>query len=155
MRWILSLLATLLVAALGWLPFRGTDVATLEPAEALYVSLEEDAVLVETDGGWFGKGRNVDEAVADLKESAPGQVFLQTVDYLLLQTDSENLLPTLYSHLRSGCSVCLTEEKPDLEKATTYLRAHSPSTTMQDYRVGKTHIQKLIMQEDRAYLDES
>ncbi len=154
MKWILSLLAILLVTALGWLPFEGTDVATLEPAEALYVSLEGEQILVETDGGWFGKGETVEEAVADLKESAPGQVFLQTVDYLLLQTESEALLPTLYAHLRSGCSVCRVEEKPDLEKASTYLRAHRPGLTLQDYRAGNTEIPKLTMEEDRAYLDE-
>ena len=35
MKWIASLIAILLVAVLGRLPFQGTDVATLEPAEAL------------------------------------------------------------------------------------------------------------------------
>lgn len=154
MKWILSLLAILLVTVLGWLPFKGTDVATLEPAEALYVSLEGEQILVETDGGWFGKGETVEEAVADLKESAPGQVFLQTVDYLLLQTESEALLPTLYAHLRSGCSVCFVEEKPDLAKASTYLRAHKPGLTIQHYRAGEKEIPKLTMEEDRAYLDE-
>lgn len=154
MRWILSLLAILLVAGLGWLPFQRTDVATLEPAEALYVYINKETVCIETDGGWFGKGKTVDEAVADLKESSPGQVFLQTVDYLLLQTDGENLLPALYSHLRSGCSVCQVREKPDLEKACAYLRVHKPNLTLQDFRGGDTEIPILTMEEDRAYLDE-
>ena len=103
MRWILSLLAVLSVVALGWLPFQGTDVATLEPAETLYVYIKEENIWVETDGGWFGKGATAKEAIADLKESAPGQVFLQTVDFLLLQENSEQVLPQLYSFLRSGC----------------------------------------------------
>lgn len=155
MRWILSLLAVLTVTALGWLPFQGTDVATLEPAETLYVYIKEESVCVETDGGWFGKGATAEDAIKDLKESAPGQVFLQTVDFLLLQEDSMQVLPQLYSHLRSGCCLCVTEEKPDLDKATAYLRAHKPSVTLQDYRVDILHIPKLTMQEDRAYLDES
>lgn len=154
MRWILSLLAVLLVAALGWLPFRGTDVATLEPAEALYVYINNEEVYIETDGGWFGRGKTVENAVADMKESAPGQVFLQTVDYLILQTGREGLLPALYAYLRSGCSLCQTEEKPDLEKASTYLRAHRPGFTLQDFRAGEKDIPKLTMEEDRAYLDE-
>ncbi len=154
MRWILGFLAVLLVTALGWLPFQGTDVATLEPAETLYASLEGEQIRIETDGGWFGKGKTVEEAVTDLKESAPGQVFLQTVDYLLLQTESEELLPAFYSHLRSGCSVCRVEEKPDLEKASIYLRAHRPGLTLQDYRAENMQIPKLTMEEDRAYLDE-
>lgn len=154
MRWILSLLAVLSVVVLGWLPFQGTDVATLEPAETLYVCIKEESIWVETDGGWFGKGATAKEAIADLKESAPGQVFLQTVDFLLLQENSEQVLPQLYSFLRSGCCLCLTDEKPELEKTTTYLRAHRPGMTLQDYRVGETHIPKLTMQEDRAYLDE-
>ena len=153
MKWMIPLLAILLIAALGWLPFQGTDVATLEPAEALYVSFEEQ-VLVETDGGWYGRGETVEQAIADLKESAPGQVFLQTVDYLLIQQGSEELLPALYTHLRSGCSVCRVEEKPDLEIASAYLRTHRPEMTLQHYRAGKKDIPILIMKEDRAYLDE-
>lgn len=153
MRWILSLLAILLVAGLGWLPFQRTDVATLEPAEAIYVSLGEQ-ILVETDGGWYGEGKTMDDAVADLKESSPGQVFLQTVDYLLLQKGSEELLPTLYTHLRSGCSVCFVEEKPDLKKACAYLRVHKPNLTLQDFRGGDTEIPILTMEGDRAYFDE-
>ena len=154
MKWILSVFAILLITALGWLPFQGTDVATLEPAEALYVSLEAEQVLIETDGGWFGRGETVDGAVKDLKESAPGQVFLQTVDYLMLQKGSEGVLPALYAHLRSGCSVCLVEEKLDLEKASAYLRAHRPALTLQHYRAEKSKIPLLIMEEDRACLDE-
>ena len=153
MKWIASLIAILLVAVLDWLPFQGTDVATLEPAEALYVSLEEQ-VLVETDGGWFGRGETVEQAIADLKESAPGQVFLQTVDYLLLQEGSEEVLPSLYAHLRSGCSVCRIEEKPDVEKASAYLRTHRPGMTIQHYRAGKKEIPILIMEEERACLYE-
>ena len=94
------------------------------------------------------------EAVADLKESSPGQVFLQTVDYLLLQEGSEEVLPALYPHLRSGCSVCRIEEKPDIEKASAYLRTHRPGMTLQHYRAGKKEIPILIMKEERAYLYE-
>ena len=114
----------------------------------------EEQVLVETDGGWFGGGETVEQAIADLKESAPGQVFLQTVDYLLLQEGSEEVLPALYSHLRSGCSVCRIEEKPDVEKASAYLRTHRPGMTIQHYRAGKKEIPILIMKEERAYLYE-
>lgn len=154
MRWLLSCLAILLIAVLGWLPFEGTDVARLEPAEALYVSLEERQIFVETDSGWFGRGDTVEDAVADLKETAPRQVFLQTVDYLLLQEGSEELIPELYSHLRSGCSLCLVEERPELEKASAYLRAHRSKLTLQHYRAGRKDIPILIMWEERAYLDE-
>lgn len=154
MKWIISLLAILLITVLGWLPFRGTDVATLEPAETLYVYLNKETIYIETDGGWLGKGNTVDEAVADLKESSPGQVFLQTVDYLLLQMGSEELLPMLYSYLRSGCSVCSVKEKPDIEKASAYLRTHRPGMTLQHYRAGKKDIPILIMMEERAYLYE-
>ena len=154
MKWIISLIAILLITALGWLPFQGTDVATLEPAEALYVYYNKEMICIETDGGWFGKGETVDEAVADLKESSPGQVFLQTVDFLLLRKGSEGLIPMLYSHLRSGCSVCSVEEKPDLEKASAYLRTHRPGMTIQHYRAGKKEIPILIMEEERAYLYE-
>lgn len=152
MKWILGLGIIVLISAFGWLPFKGTDVATLEPAEILYVALD-DGVLVETDAGWYGKGSTVEKAVVDLKEASPGQVFLQTVDYLILQRDSLELLPALYPYLRSGCIICLTEEKPDLQKAGKYLRSHKPEVTVLDVRAGNGRIPELFMEEERAYLD--
>ena len=152
MKWLLGIGGILCVIAFGWLPFKGTDVATLEPAEILYVTFD-DGVLAETESGWYGKGATVEQAVQDLKNASPGQVFLQTVDYLLLQEESLSLLPALYPYLRTGCMLCITEEKPNLQKAGQYLRAHRPSFTVLDARTGNKQIPKLIMEEERAYLD--
>lgn len=152
MKWLLGIGGILCVIAFGWLPFKGTDVAMLEPAEILYVAFE-DGVLVETERGWYGKGATVEEAVQDLKTTSPGQVFLQTVDYLLVQQDSRFLLPDLYPYLRTGCMLCITEEKPDLQKAGQYLRAHRPAFTLLDVWTGNEKIPKLTMEEEKTYLD--
>lgn len=152
MKWILCIGAVLLVIGLGWLPFKGTDVATLEPAEILYVSFDGE-VLVETEAGWYGQGKTMDEAIFNLKTTSPEQVFLQTVDYLLLQEEGKERLPEIFPYLRSGCMLCLVEEKPDLEKAGTYLRTHKPDFTLRDAKMGSMDFPRLTMEEGRAYIE--
>jgi hypothetical protein len=154
MKWILGFLAVLLICALGWLPFRGTDIATLEPAEVLYVSTKDGYVYIEIDGGWFGEGETVADAVLNLKETTPGQVFLQTVDFLLITQDDTQMISDLYPYLRMGCGICITEEKPDLSKVAAYLRAHRTGLTLQNYRAGDGNVPRLIMEGDRACLYE-
>ena len=153
MKWALSLVGMILVVVLGWLPFQGTDIASLEPAEILYVYINKEEVGLETEGGWLGKGTTVADAVRDLQATTPGQVFLQTVDFLLVEENAQEILPQLYPFLRSGCGICIVEEKPDLKTIDSYLRAHRPHYTLQDHRAGNTGIPKLIIKEDRVYLD--
>ena len=154
MKWILSLTGMILVVTLGWLPFQGTDIATLEPAEILYVYINKEGTGLETEGGWLGKGATVADAVSDLQATTPGQVFLQTVDFLVVEEKAQEILPQLYPFLRAGCGICTVKEKPDLETVSTYLRAHRPRYTLQDHRAGNTGIPKLIIKEDRLYLAE-
>ena len=76
--WAWYIGAVVLVAALGWMPFLGTDVARLRPVELISVSREEAQVLVETDTGDSGRGRTLELALEDLHDSTPGEIFLET-----------------------------------------------------------------------------
>ncbi len=144
--------AVLLVLLLGLMPFSGTDVAQLEPAELLYVTHRAGTVQVETDTGSMGMGKSLEAAIADLKKTASGQFFLETVDYLLLGQEAEQLMDGLYSYLRSGCAVCYGVGVEDLGAATAYLRIHQPDFTVRDYRAGSRTVPTLQLQEERLYL---
>lgn len=154
MKWCMAVLAVLLLTMLGWMPFEGTDVATLEPAEMVYVYINKEEVCLQTDGGWSGSGKSVAEAVTDLHASTPGRVFLQTVDFLLVDKDSQKVLPQLFSYLRSGCGLALIDGRPELKNALAYLRTHRPGLTLQMYRAGAKNIPELILRGEEGYLIE-
>lgn len=150
--WAWYIGAVVLVAALGWMPFLGTDVARLRPVELISVSREEAQVLVETDTGDSGRGRTLELALEDLHDSTPGEMFLETAEYLLITPDARSLLPELTKTLRPSCKVCLAEGPVDMEKAAAYLSVHEPELTLQDYRTGEKDIPILIMEGERGQL---
>lgn len=151
-RWMWYLAALLCIMALGWSPFRGTDVAELQPVELLRISMPDGYVMIETDTGDSGIGDTPEAALADLKKSTPGDVFLETADHLILAPEAAALLPALMEHLRPACNLCVEQGSADLEKATAFLNAHQPGVTLQDYRAGENRLPVLVTQEGRMRL---
>lgn len=150
--WAWYIGAVVLVAILGWMPFQGTDVARLQPVELISVSREENQVLVETDTGDSGRGQTLELALEDLYNSTPGEIFLETAEYLLITPEAQSLLLELTQTLRPSCKVCLREGEADLAEAAAYLSVHEPRLTLQDYRTGEKDIPKLKMEGERGQL---
>lgn len=111
-----------LAALVFFVPDRGTDIGKLLPVELVTVRREESRFRVETDTGQFGLGDTLEEAMTDLKNAAPGVVFFDTADHLLL---TEETLHTegLSDFFRPGVRVLLVEGTVDPEKAAEYLRS--------------------------------
>lgn len=151
-RWLWYLAAVLLVEALGWMPFAGTDVAKLQPVEVIRVGVEDGLIRVETDTGGSGSGVDLAEAFADLKASAAGTVFLETADYLLVSHDAQSLLESLGAYLRPACGICLESGVADLEMVADFLSTHEPGMTLQEYRAGKQNLPELSVREGRMHL---
>lgn len=151
-RWIWCAAALVLVAALGGMPFMGTDIAQLQPVELLRVQRVGDLISVELDTGDAGKGTTLESALQDLKNNTPGKVFLETADYLLINAEAEALLESLAQYLRPACGVCLEAGEANLETAAKFLGTHEPGLTLQEYRAGDHALQKLVVREERMYL---
>ena len=151
-KWPVYFLALAVVLLLGWTPFEGTDVAQLQPVRVIRISSELGRVTVETDTGDLGVGKNGQEAIAHLKETTAGQVFLDTADFILVDERSLQLLPELADVLRPGCGVCLAEGKMDLKDAGEFLEIHSPKFTLQDIRAGQSKLEKLTVSKGRMEL---
>lgn len=128
--WIWVLLAALMLLS----PFQGSDVGKLRPVELVAMHREGYTVILETDTGDVGRGRNPAEALEDMKRTAPGALFLDTAEYFLVTRETENLLPELAGVLRPAVEVCVLEDPVDLEAAAEYLRAHSPEVTLLQWR---------------------
>lgn len=122
-------MAGVLAAAL--LPSSGTELGMLRPAEGLRVSRAADTVILETDCGDLGTGKNLEDAIHDLKRSSPGEVFLDTVQFLLMDSSAGDLLPQLQELLRPSVRICQTKTEPDLEAAVQYLRKWLPTGTLE------------------------
>lgn len=148
-RWILYIAVFAGAALFGASPFQGTDISKLAPVEVVWLTDRGGQVHLETDTGDEGWGENVLAALADMKAAAPGSVFLETADYLIVEKGREDLLEQVYDVLRPSCMVCAAEKMPDMEAVAAYLAAHEPQTTLRQRQVDRRSLPLLREQEGR------
>lgn len=145
-RWLVYLAVLVLC---GTSSFRGTDIGELAPVEVVWLTEKDGQVYLETDTGDMGRSEDVQGALHDMKAAAPGTIFLETADYLIVEEGREGLLVQLVDILRPSCKVCVARSMPDLEKVATFLNAHEPQVTMRQYQVEKGVLPILREQEGR------
>lgn len=146
-KWTLYAVGLLLAVSLNWMPFQGSDVAQLKPVDGIFVQYRSDEILVVTDTHNTGRGETLQEAFASLKQLTPGQIFLETADYLLINEAAVALLPELTGYLRPACNVCVADDDVEIDQAVQYLSAHPPETTLHRYRQQKVLLEKLTVRE--------
>lgn len=151
-HWIFYAAVLLLLSALGLAPFRGSDVAKLQPVEVLRVRLDAGKVCVETDTGDSGSGADLSAALKNLENTTAGDIFLETADYLILSASAVPLLPELTGYLRPGCGVCIEMGEPVLEEVSAFLSAHPPKVSLQDYRAERPRLPVLVTREEGMLL---
>lgn len=149
-RWLIYLGALLLAGALS--PFTGTDVAQLQPVEVLMITADRGDVEITTDTGDLGRGKNLREAFADLQQTSPKKIFMETAEYLLIDRSAESMLPEITEFLRPSCAVCFVEGEMELGMAAAFLNTHAPRLTLQNYRTGDRDLPRLVIKEERMYL---
>jgi hypothetical protein len=147
----------LLVAVLGLVlsnPFEMSDIAKLKPVEAVRISVIQRMICVETDTGDLGAGEDLPKAFADLKQTASGDIYLETADRLLVSPQAVFLLPELKAYLRPGCNVCVALGEADMGDISEFLRNHEPGVTLQNYWTGNRDLPVLYSIDGRMYLAE-
>ena len=124
----------LYIAALGlvFLGDRGTDIGSLRPVELVQLTQQRGMLILKTDTGDVGWGLTVEQAVEKLIETTPGQIYLDTADYLLLEKGTEEYLPQLQNYLKKRTRMVYAEKNVDLEDTAAYLRIHMPSKTIKE-----------------------
>ena len=141
----------LYIAALALLLLggEGTDIGQLRPVELVKLGENSGVLILETDTGDAGWGLTVDQAVTKLKATTPGEIYLDTAGYLLLEVGTEKYLPQLAGYLKKGTRTAYVTENVNLEEAVVYLRMHRPSGTIREgckpaevlmYEVGKLNL---------------
>lgn len=130
------------------IPEYGTDVGKLIPVELVFVYKDAGEIIVETDTGAWGKGSTVNAAIRNLQETATGEVFLDTAEYLLVEGSGEDQIYEIAKYLKGSVRVCKAQKGLDLQKAAQYLNAHEPEMKL---KAAKTSVieQKLEEMEGR------
>lgn len=149
--WIGAVLAVL------WLGPRlshpAVDIGKLEPVELVLLTVSEDGVRLETDTGCYGVGRTPRQAAKALREGAPGEVYLDTTDKLLILGEVEEWMwRELYEIFRPSCRVYRVEQVPDIQVAASYLSAHKGGMTLNEHRGGLEKWDTLMQSEGRGQL---
>ena len=114
--------------ALFLLPQRGTEVGKLLPVETLLIENQAGQYRVSADTGSAGRGDSLEKAVDALRAEAPGILFLDTADYVLLTGEAEDCMEKLPDYVRPG----LSEIGP-------FLKTHGPDAPL--YRLQKRELQ--------------
>ncbi len=153
-RWLLLPVALVLAAWCGRGLFNGSDVARLEPVELVRVGVEGGMVTVQTDTGASGSGETVAQAFASLHETASGDIFLDTADYLLVTPQAQPLLEELWAYLRPACRVCLEDGAVEAEAAAAFFGAHEPQRSLMEWRAGMQTLPVLRVRKGRMTLEQ-
>ena len=112
-------------------PVRRADVGKLRPVEVIAVGGSEGHCIIRTDTGDRGVGATLEEAAANLRDTAPGLIYLDTAEYLLLENnpgETSDLERILKSHVR----VCAAQGEILLEGIGQYLDVHQPKEQLRD-----------------------
>lgn len=150
-RWLWLAAAVMIVAFLSGERGTGADVGQLQPIQTVRVA-RETWITIDTDTGERGTGETLADAFRDLNATAPGKVFLETAEFLILAPGCESLLPELAEYLRPSCCVCMESGETDIQNVGEYLEAHPPAVTLAKWRAGETAFPTLIIREGRMEL---
>lgn len=142
-KWIPMLL---LAAAVLWSPTRGTDVGRLIPVELVQILRTEQGFLVRTDTENRGVGETLDAAIADLKEQASGEIFLETAEYVLLTETSRGCARDMPAYFRPGTQIYQAPPLEDLAAAAEYLGQHSVPSPL--FRLGEGERLPYLMEQE-------
>lgn len=132
MKWLYILAAVALTAVFG-LPFREYDAAKLLPVRTVQAARTERGVKLVSDVG-EAEGADWSEAVANLRSAAPGDVFFDTAEQLVVCAPS--LLPEILAsgELRPSAQVYFADALTDPDGLYAYLSAHESDRTVAELR---------------------
>ncbi|MBE6926379.1 MAG: hypothetical protein E7461_06005 [Ruminococcaceae bacterium] len=149
------LLATIvvLVALVGLLPFDGTDIGKLHPVEVLAVSRKDGTLLLQTDSGMSGTGKNVDDALSALRLSSSGNIFLETANYLLIGQDCTDEVASFWEFVRPACQVYYFKGRGPIGEIGDFLESHPSRATVLRCIQGAGEIPLIVLEGESVRLE--
>ena len=142
-----------LVAAALMVPTAPQELGKLIPVEVIKIGQADGTVLIETDTGDAGRGATVEAALRDLSATAPGTIYLDTAEYVLIPEGEKELLGPLTGSLKESVKLCCWEGTINMEEVAVFLDAHTPGTNLKEYQKGMP-LQTLAAENGRLKLKE-
>lgn len=95
-----KILYVILIVLSFLVPVKRLDIAKLLPVEAMAIYKQDGMVVLKTDTDHIGIGKNISEAIENLRENAVEMIYLDTADYLLVDQDAQEEAVELRQYLR-------------------------------------------------------
>ena len=133
-----KLLYVLLLVPLFFVPLHRVNVGNLLPVEAVAVYKAGDRVVLETDTDHMGKGRTLQEALADLKENVSAVIYLDTTTYLLISENALDQIESLRKVLKPSVKVSVCNAKGSVKDTVQYLKIHQKLPKLKDFSAPST-----------------
>lgn len=133
-------LAVLAVGCLCTLPRTGTDAARLLPTQVLVIGCEEETFVVQSDIGVTGRGATLAQALAQMTACAPGTLFLDTAEHIVLLQSAQTRVDTVIEQpqFRPAAKLYLAlTELPGAEQLVEFLRAHPGKLTLAEAQAAR------------------
>ena len=130
--WQAFALAGLLTVIFG-LPFREYSTKQLLPIRTVQARREEGEIHILSEVG-EGRGRTWEEAVRDLRENAPGEVFFDTAEQAVFSDRPLALEAAESGVLRPAARVYFSSRFSDPEELYAVLSAHPGRLQISDLR---------------------
>lgn len=127
-------LYALILGALWFAPLNRIEIANLEPIEAVWMHLENNAVVLKTDTEDEGIGATVEEALADMKQNSTGMIYLDTARYLFIDEEAQERIGEIADYLRRSVRLCKWDGIGSLQEVVKYVDAHKIGETLQNWK---------------------
>ena len=128
-----AILYILILGALFFAPVESAEVAKLEPVQAVWMYMEEDRIVLETDTEDKGSGATVEEALKDMKRKSAGIIYLDTAQFVLV-TGTERQIAALVPYIKDSVRLCQWDGKGGLSEAVKYADAHAVGTEVRHWK---------------------
>lgn len=137
------LLYVVILALLFFVPLERVDVAKLLPIEAVAVYKDGGSVVLETDAGDKGRGKDAHQALQNLIEVTPAVVYLDTAEYLLVSDNAQTEAEALRMYLKPSVKVCVCMAADNVAEAADYLEVHGKLVKLRDWKADQnTNLEK-------------
>lgn len=146
-RLILCALAVVAADLLGWLPATQRDVGDLLPVQTLVASRDGEMLFLNGGEGLTGRGTVWQEAMEDLRASAPGEAFFGAAGQIVLMEDAQRDLPALLEDgaIRPAARVYTGEGEIEPESAEKFLSAHEGGVTVQQLQAAALAGREMVL----------
>ncbi len=123
-----------ILSLLFFAPVERVDVSKLLPIRAVAVYTQGNEVVLETDTEHKGTGRDVVQALRNLKKETPAVVYLDTAEYLLVSREAEIYISQLSDWLKPSVKVSICDVREQVKEAAEYLDVHGGATELRHWR---------------------